>query len=45
MVEEGMSLEQVVAAAPTEDLDERWGDPEGFLPGLYQAIRNELDAD
>jgi len=45
MVEEGMSLEQVVAAAPTADLDERWGDPEGFLPGLYQAIRNELDAE
>jgi glyoxylase-like metal-dependent hydrolase (beta-lactamase superfamily II) len=45
MVEEGMSLEQVVAAAPTEDLDARWGDPEGFLPGLYQAIRNELDAE
>jgi len=44
MVEQGMSLEQVTAAAPTEDLDARWGDPAGFLPGLYQAIRNELDA-
>ena len=42
MVEEGMTLEQVVAAEPTADLDERWGDPEGFLPGLYQSIANEL---
>jgi len=44
MVEQGMSLEQVVAAAPTKDLDERWGDPSGFLPGLYQSIRAEVGA-
>src|SRR5690606_21038766 len=44
LIEQGMSLEQVTAAAPTKDLDARWGDPAGFLPGLYQAIRNELDA-
>ncbi|HEX6994123.1 MAG TPA: MBL fold metallo-hydrolase [Gammaproteobacteria bacterium] len=44
MVEQGMSLEQVIAAAPTKDLDARWGDPSGFLPGLYQSIRAEVDA-
>lgn len=44
MVEQGMSLEQVVAAEPTKDLDARWGDPSGFLPGLYQSIRAEVGA-
>lgn len=40
LVEQGMTLEQVVAARPTEDLDARWGDPERFLTGLYQSISN-----
>ncbi|HEX6996931.1 MAG TPA: MBL fold metallo-hydrolase [Gammaproteobacteria bacterium] len=42
LVEQGMTLEQVVAAQPTADLDERWGSPERFLPGFYQAVQNEL---
>lgn len=41
LVDEGMSLEQVVAAEPTADLDERWGSPERFLPGLYESLANE----
>ena len=35
---QGMTLEQVLAAAPTADLDERWGSPERFLTGLYQSL-------
>ncbi|HEY8520811.1 MAG TPA: MBL fold metallo-hydrolase [Gammaproteobacteria bacterium] len=42
LVEQGMTLEQVVAAKPTADLDERWGSFERFLPGFYQAVKNEL---
>jgi glyoxylase-like metal-dependent hydrolase (beta-lactamase superfamily II) len=39
LVNDGMSLEQVIAAAPTADLDERWGgSPERFLTGMYQSI-------
>lgn len=40
LVEQGMSLEQVLAAEPTADLDERWGDPQRFLTGLYQSLTN-----
>ena len=38
LIEQGMTLEQVLAAAPTADLDERWGSPDRFLPGLYQSL-------
>jgi cyclase len=39
LLDQGMSLEQVLAAAPTADLDERWGgSPERFLTGMYQSI-------
>ena len=38
LLEQDMSLEQVLAAEPTADLDERWGDPERFLTGLYQSL-------
>jgi cyclase len=38
LIEQGMTLEQVIAAAPTADLDERWGSPERFLPGLYESL-------
>ncbi len=38
LIEQGMSLEQVAAAAPTADLDERWGSPDRFLTGLYQSL-------
>ncbi len=41
LIEQGMSLEQVVAANATADLDERWGSFERFLPGFYQALVNE----
>jgi glyoxylase-like metal-dependent hydrolase (beta-lactamase superfamily II) len=39
LIDQGMTLEQVLAAAPTADLDERWGgSPERFLTGLYQSL-------
>ncbi len=39
LIDEGMTLEQVLAAAPTADLDARWGgSPERFLTGLYQSL-------
>lgn len=38
LIEQGMTLEQVLAAEPTADLDERWGDPERFLRGLYESL-------
>ncbi len=41
LVDDGLTLEQVVAAEPTADLDERWGSPERFLPGLYESLENE----
>jgi glyoxylase-like metal-dependent hydrolase (beta-lactamase superfamily II) len=42
LIRQGMTVEQVVAAKPTADLDARWGSPERFLPGFYQALKNEL---
>ena len=38
LVDDGMTLEQVLAAEPTADLDARWGSPDRFLPGLYQSL-------
>lgn len=38
LIDQGMTLEQVVAAEPTADLDARWGSPERFLPGLYNSL-------
>jgi glyoxylase-like metal-dependent hydrolase (beta-lactamase superfamily II) len=39
LIDAGMTLEQVLAAAPTADLDERWGgSPERFLTGMYQSL-------
>lgn len=39
LIGQGLTLEQVLAAAPTADLDERWGGaPERFLTGLYQSL-------
>jgi cyclase len=37
-IDQGMTLEQVIAAAPTADLDERWGSPERILPAVYQEL-------
>ncbi len=42
LIEQGMTLEQVVAANFSADLDERWGSFERFLPGFYQALAAEL---
>jgi cyclase len=42
LIRQGMSLEQVVAAKPTADLDGRWGSFDRFLPGFYQALKSEL---
>lgn len=41
LIDQGMTLEQVIAADATADLDERWGSFERFLPGFYQALSNE----
>lgn len=39
LLDAGMTLEQVLAAAPTADLDARWGgSPERFLTGMYQSL-------
>jgi cyclase len=36
LVEQGMSFEEIVAAKPTADLDDRWGSRlDRFLPGVY----------
>ena len=42
LIGQGLTLEQVLAAAPTADLDERWGDPERFLTGLYQSLAEAM---
>ena len=42
LIRQGMTLEQVVAAKPTADLDGRWGSFERFLPGFYQALKTEM---
>ena len=42
LIRQGMTLEQVVAAKPTADLDDRWGSFERFLPGFYQALKSEM---
>ena len=42
LIEQEMTLEQVLAAQPTADLDERWGDPERFLTGLYNSIASGM---
>jgi cyclase len=39
MIRQGMTLEQIVAAKPTAEWDERLGDPQRFLQGLYQSIQ------
>lgn len=39
LIEQGMTLEQVTAARPTADLDERWGPRlDRFLPALYEGL-------
>jgi len=39
LIARGMSFEEIVAAKPTADLDERWGPRlDRFLPGVYSGL-------
>jgi cyclase len=40
MIDDGMTLEQVIAAAPTADYDADYGAPERFLTGLYTSLES-----
>jgi cyclase len=42
LIRQGMTLEQVIAAKPTADLDAKYGSPDRILPGFYNAIKAEL---
>jgi glyoxylase-like metal-dependent hydrolase (beta-lactamase superfamily II) len=42
LVRQGMTLEQVVAAKPTADLDEKYGSSERLIPAFYNAVKAEL---
>jgi len=41
LLDQNMTVDQIVAAAPTADLDARWGSFERFLPGFVQALAAE----
>ena len=41
LVREGASLDDVLAAGTTAEYEERWGDPERFLQGLYTEVGGE----
>jgi glyoxylase-like metal-dependent hydrolase (beta-lactamase superfamily II) len=42
LVDQGMTLEQVIAAKPTAAYDDaRLGSPERFLTGLYESLQND----
>jgi cyclase len=42
LIRQGMTLEQVVAAKPTADLDAKYGSSERFIPAFYNALKAEL---
>jgi glyoxylase-like metal-dependent hydrolase (beta-lactamase superfamily II) len=42
LVRQGMTLEQVVAAKPTADLDEKYGSSERLIPAFYNSVKAEL---
>jgi cyclase len=42
LIRQGMTLEQVVAAKPTADLDEKYGSSERLIPAFYNAVKAEL---
>jgi len=42
MIKQGMTLEQVLAAKPTADLDAKLGPSERFLTLFYNALKTEL---
>ena len=41
LITSGATLEQVVAARPTSDWDERKGSPAGFLDRAYLSLTRE----
>jgi glyoxylase-like metal-dependent hydrolase (beta-lactamase superfamily II) len=43
LIRQGMTLEQVVAAKPTADLDEKYGSSERLIPAFYNAVKAELE--
>jgi glyoxylase-like metal-dependent hydrolase (beta-lactamase superfamily II) len=43
LIRQGMTLEQVVAAKPTADFDEKYGSPERLIPAFYNAVKAELE--
>ena len=42
LVRDGASFEDVLGAGTTAEYEERWGDPERFLTGLYTEVGGEL---
>jgi glyoxylase-like metal-dependent hydrolase (beta-lactamase superfamily II) len=44
LIRQGMTLEQVVAAKPTADLDAKYGSPERLIPAFYSAVKAEIEA-
>jgi glyoxylase-like metal-dependent hydrolase (beta-lactamase superfamily II) len=39
MINDGLSIDEVVASKPTQDLDERWGaQPDDFVRSVYQGM-------
>ena len=42
LIKRGMTLEQVVAAKPTADLDEKYGSSERLIPAFYNAVKAEM---
>jgi glyoxylase-like metal-dependent hydrolase (beta-lactamase superfamily II) len=43
LVRRGMTLDQVVAAKPTADLDAKYGSSERLVPAFYNAVKAELE--
>jgi hypothetical protein len=39
LVQDGKTLEEVVAAKPTAAFDATWGSPERFLPAVYAQMK------
>jgi glyoxylase-like metal-dependent hydrolase (beta-lactamase superfamily II) len=42
LIKRGMTLEQVVAAKPTADLDMKYGSSERLIPAFYNAVKAEM---
>ena len=38
LVREGATLDDVLAAGTTAEYEDRWGDPERFLRGVYAEV-------